>query len=169
MVRVRVFWPPSHETEQPPQPLQSPRAQSIAHTSSEQSRCSFVAKQATPPEWLSTSIARILFCVPPPQVTSHASDDSQSPSTQSTAHCAIPHSWVCISKAGHALPPCTGCTKVRVRVLSPPPHVTEQSPKELQSPTSQSMEQGSVLHSCVSSTRVGQASPPAKGAVRVRV
>ena len=110
---------------------------------------------------------RLRDCVPVPHDLVHVDQASKAEVAQWTGHGPSLHG--CVSAAcGHVAPPCSGCTKVRVRDCEPAAHEVLQADQVAQEPTPQPTGHAWLLQvraSCL----CGQAVPPSTGSVVARL
>ena len=104
--------------------------------------------QGLPPCWTATSMRRLRVRLPPvPHDSEHELHVDQLRTTQSTAHEALLQ-LCCSSSSGQPTPSCArGCSTMRLRTCTPPPHDLEHSRQPIQCDTMQLTGQGSTLHS----------------------
>lgn len=143
IVRVRVWLPPPHCTEQSSHALHALAAQSTGHSVS---RDSDSDGHAAPPPDAGTVTVRVRVWLVLPAV--HADHALQSLTSQFTGvtHVSVLQSWVSTSDPHPAPPPDAGVVTERVRSCVPPPHSAEQVLQALQAPASQSTAGAEPVH-----------------------
>ena len=121
--------------------------------------CSDKAGQLVPPMEGCTTTLRECVIVPPPQLSLHPVHAAHSEVTQSVGHGCVLQGVDSTIRAHPEPPADCGCCTLRERYLSPvAPHVTVQTPKEVQVVTTHGTGQVCVLHEACSCT-AGHATP----------
>lgn len=147
MARFRSWWP-LHSAVQALQGLHIPQEQSICFLC-QQARVPHFLKSCTlplhwMPSWVASTITDLeRCCKPPPHVTVQDCQSFQDENSQSRASvgqgCVLHASTRMLSFLAQALPPFRAtCATLRVRLLWPPPHVTEHADGSVHEPQTQS-------------------------------
>ena len=128
------------------------------------------AAQALPPWRAHWSALRVRFLRPPSQLRLQLSQAPQAPSLQSIGHGLFLHELVSARNGQMRPMPCVSVvpwlTTLRVRFMTPPPHLRVHEPQEPQAPTSQLIGQMPRLQGVVSpSLWPAQVLPPNMGSV----